>query len=135
MWGSEVVQDPLEQQVLEIAAQLRCTVCQNQPVSESNADLARDMRAIIREQLQAGRSHDEIMEYFVERYGNYVLLNPPFDHAGAAVWLLPPIVLLAIAAFAIAFVRRRLKQPLPPPRELSDEDIARIRGAREQDEK
>lgn len=131
--AAEVSEDPLERQMLEIAKILRCAVCQNQPISESNADLARDMRAIIREQLQAGKSPDQIIAYFVERYGNYVLLKPPVDRTGAAVWFLPPILLLAIGVFAIVFVRRRLNQPLPPPPALSDEDMVRVRKAREQD--
>lgn len=131
--AAEVSEDPIERQMLKIAKQLRCAVCQNQPISESSADLARDMRAIIREQLKAGKSSEEIIAYFVERYGNYVLLEPPFDRTGAIVWLLPLVVLFAIAAFAVAFIRRRLKQPLAPAPELSDEDIARVRTAREQD--
>jgi cytochrome c-type biogenesis protein CcmH len=112
-FAAEVNEDPLERQML--------------------ADLARDMRAIIREQLRAGKSREEIMAYFVERYGNYVLLKPPVDRSGAAVWFLPPLLLLVMGAFAIVFVRRRLRQPLPPAPELSDEDIARVRAAREQD--
>lgn len=132
-FAAEVTEDPIERQMLEIAKELRCAVCQNQPISESSADLARDMRVIIREQLKAGRSREEIIAYFVERYGNYVLLEPPFDRTGVVVWLLPLIVLLAIAAFALAFMRRRLNQPLPPPPELSEDDITRVRNAREQD--
>lgn len=133
LFATDVREDPLERQMLEIAKLLRCAVCQNQPISDSNADLARDMRVIIREQLRAGKSQDEIVAYFVERYGNYVLLNPPVDRSGAAVWFLPPLLLLVISAFAVMFVRRRLRQPLPPSPELSDEDIARVRAAREQD--
>ncbi len=133
LFAADVSEDPLERQMREIAKVLRCAVCQNQPISDSNAGLARDMRAIIREQLQAGKSRDEIIAYFVERYGNYVLLKPPVDRSGAAVWFLPPLLLLVIGAFAIVFVRRRLRQPLPPTPELSDEDIARVRAAREQD--
>src|SRR6185369_12879495 len=76
-YASQVTEDPLERQVLDIAKELRCTVCQNQPISESNADLARDMRDIIREQIKAGKSREEIVQYFVDRYGNYVLMNPP----------------------------------------------------------
>ncbi|MFQ5546571.1 MAG: cytochrome c-type biogenesis protein CcmH [Acidiferrobacterales bacterium] len=133
LFAADVSEDPLERQMLEIAKLLRCAVCQNQPISDSSADLARDMRAIIREQLQAGKSQDEIVAYFVERYGNYVLLKPPVDRSGAAVWFLPPLLLVVIGIFAIVFVRRRLRQPLPPVPELSDEDIARVRAAREQD--
>jgi cytochrome c-type biogenesis protein CcmH len=131
--AGEVSEDPLERQMLEIAKLLRCAVCQNQPISDSASDLARDMRAIIREQLQAGKSRDEIIAYFVERYGNYVLLKPPVDRAGAAVWFLPPLLLLVIGTFAVVFVRRRLRQPLPPAPELSDEDMARVHAARDQD--
>ncbi|MCZ6732275.1 MAG: cytochrome c-type biogenesis protein CcmH [Gammaproteobacteria bacterium] len=132
-FAAEVSEDPLERQMLEIAKLLRCAVCQNQPISDSNAGLARDMRAIIREQLHAGKARDEIIAYFVERYGNYILLKPPVDRSGAAVWFLPPLLLLVMGAFAIMFVRRRLRQPLPPAPELSDENIARVRAAREQD--
>ena len=67
LFAADVSEDPLERQMREIAKLLRCAVCQNQPISNSNADLARDMRAIIREQLQAGKARDEIIAYFVER--------------------------------------------------------------------
>lgn len=132
-FAGDVSEDPLERQMLEIAKLLRCAVCQNQPISDSSSDLARDMRVIIREQLQAGKRRDEIIAYFVERYGNYVLLKPPVDRTGAAVWFLPPLLLLVIGAFAVVFVRRRLRQALPPAPELSDEDMARVHAARDQD--
>ncbi|MEK7759553.1 MAG: cytochrome c-type biogenesis protein, partial [Pseudomonadota bacterium] len=74
VWAEPVQEDPLDRAVLEIAKDLRCTVCQNQPVAESNADLAKDMRQIIREQLVAGKSRAEIVDYFVARYGDYVLM-------------------------------------------------------------
>ena len=117
--------------MLEIAGDLRCTVCQNQPVAESNADLARDMRAVIREQLVAGRSRQEIMDYFVERYGDYVLLKPPYVRSGTVLWLAPPALLLLLAGLALYFIRRHTHQPTPPPAApLSPEDQARIRAAR-----
>ena len=129
----QVQEDPLERQVLEIGKELRCTVCQNQPVSESNADLARDMRAIIREQLQAGKSRDEILRYFVERYGNYVLLKPRFDPFGALLWIAPLTLLALLSGFAYFYMRARVK-PLPPTAPaLSAEDAARVRVARSQD--
>ena len=129
-----VTEDPLERRMLEIAGALRCTVCQNQPVSESNADLAKDMRGLIRDQLQAGRSRQEIMDYFVERYGDYVLLKPPYEHAGAILWIAPPVLLLLLAVLAVYFIRRNTRQPSPPPAPtLSPEDLARIRAARQQD--
>jgi cytochrome c-type biogenesis protein CcmH len=129
-----VTEDPLQRRMLEIAGDLRCTVCQNQPVSESNSDLARDMRGLIREQLEAGRSRQEIMDYFVERYGDYVLLKPPYDRTGTLLWAGPPALLLLLAVLAIYFIRRHTHQPTPPPAAtLSPEDQARIRAARQQD--
>ena len=129
-----VTEDPIERRMLEIAGDLRCTVCQNQPVAESNADLARDLRALIREQLEAGRSRQEIMDYFVERYGDYVLLKPPYERTGTVLWMAPPALLLLLAILAIYFIRRHTHQPPPPPApSLSPEDQARIRTARQQD--
>jgi cytochrome c-type biogenesis protein CcmH len=131
--GSTVTEDPLERQTLDIAKDLRCTVCQNQPVSESNSDLARDMRAIIREQLQAGKSRDEIVDYFVARYGDYVLLKPPFHERGLFLWLGPPLLLVFVGGFAWFFIRRRAAAPAAPPPALSPQDLARIDAARQQD--
>lgn len=125
-----VTEDPLERKVLDIAAELRCTVCQNQPVSESNSDLARDMRAIIKEQLLAGRSRDEIVGYFVERYGDYVLLKPRQRGAGLVVWAVPAGVFALLAVSAALFLRKRSQAAAPPPPELSAEDAARVARAR-----
>lgn len=131
--AAPVAEDPLERQMLDIAKDLRCAVCQNQPVSESNADLARDMRVIIREQLQAGRSRAEIVDYFVARYGDYVLMKPPYRGSGFPLWVVPVIVLLALAVSAFGYLRRRRRAPMPPPPTLSAEDIARVRAARHND--
>lgn len=131
--AASVAEDPLEREMLEIAKDLRCAVCQNQPVSESNADLARDMRAIIREQLAAGRTREEIVDYFVARYGDYVLLKPPYQGPGFLLWVAPALVFAGLALFAFFYIRRRLGAPLPPPPELSEEDLARVRAARSQD--
>ncbi len=126
--AEKVSEDPLERRMLEIASQLRCAVCQNQPVSESNADLARDMRRLIREQLEAGRSREEIIQYFVERYGNYVLLKPPLEGEGMPVWIAPGILLAVIAVVGFLYLRRRLGAPLPPPPPLTEQDLARVRA-------
>ena len=131
---ASVAEDPLERQMLEIAKELRCAVCQNQPVAESNSDLAKDMRAIIREQLVAGKSHAEILDYFVQRYGDYVLLKPPYARTGMVLWILPPVLLLLLAILAGFFIRRRAHHQSPPaPLPLSPADQARIRAARQQD--
>ncbi|HLQ27112.1 MAG TPA: cytochrome c-type biogenesis protein [Acidiferrobacterales bacterium] len=131
--AAQVTEDPLERQMLDIAGKLRCAVCQNQPVSESNADLAKDMRAIIREQLQAGKSREQIIAYFVERYGDYILLKPPFDQAGALLWLAPPLLLIILGGSAYLFLRRRLQAPARDYPALSAEDQARVRAVRGQE--
>ena len=130
--ATSVTEDPLERQMLDIAKDLRCAVCQNQPISESNADLARDMRQIVREQIQAGKSREEILNYFVERYGDYVLLNPPKRGPGVVVWLVPIVLLLVVGISGFVFLRNRLKPALPSVPKLSKEDAALVRAARKQ---
>ncbi|HYA38276.1 MAG TPA: cytochrome c-type biogenesis protein [Candidatus Methylomirabilis sp.] len=131
-FAEQVTEDPVERQMLDIAKDLRCTVCQNQPVSESNADLAHDMRNIIREQIKAGKSRQEIIQYFVDRYGDYVLMKPPKSGAGEVVWLAPVVLLAIVGVTGFLFLRHRLRPSLPPPPKLSKEDAARVRAAREQ---
>lgn len=132
--ATSVTEDPLERQMLDIAKDLRCAVCQNQPISESNADLARDMRQIVREQIQAGKSREEILNYFVERYGDYVLLNPPKRGPGVVVWLVPIVLLLVVGISGFVFLRNRLKPALPSVPKLSKEDAALVRAARKQNQ-
>jgi cytochrome c-type biogenesis protein CcmH len=133
VWAEPVQEDPLDRAVLEIAKDLRCTVCQNQPVAESNADLAKDMRQIIREQLVAGKSRDEIVDYFVTRYGDYVLMKPPADRAGLLLWIVPPVLLITLALLSWIFLRQRSRaSPPPPTAALSKQDKARVRAARQQ---
>ena len=132
VWAGPVQEDPLDRAVLEIARDLRCAVCQNQPVSESNSDLAKDMRQIIREQLQAGKPRLEIVDYFVTRYGDYVLMKPPTERAGLPLWLAPPLVLMVLALFAWLFLRKHTHTPVTPPPPLSKSDQERVRAARQQ---
>ena len=136
VWAEPVQEDPLDRAVLEIAKDLRCAVCQNQPVAESNSDLAKDMRQIIREQLVAGKSRDEIVDYFVARYGDYVLMKPPTERAGLLLWIVPPVLLVTLALLSWVFLRQRSQAPTPPAPALSEQDQARVRAARgQQDEK
>lgn len=127
-----VQEDPIDRAVLEIARDLRCTVCQNQPVAESNADLAKDMRQIIREQIIAGKSREEIVGYFVARYGDYVLMKPPVERAGLLLWIVPPLLLVTLALLSWIFLRQRSQAALPPAPVLSKQDQARVRAARGQ---
>ena len=102
----------LDRRVQDLAHELRCLVCQNQTIADSNAPLAQDLRGQIREQLAAGRSEDEVIDYMVARYGDFVLYRPPFKAATLALWI-GPFVLLALGAliFWRRVARRRPQQP------------------------
>ncbi len=104
----EILSDPaLEARARAITAGLRCVVCQNQSIDDSDAAIARDMRLLVRDRLAAGDSDDETVAYIVARYGEFVLLRPPFRASTLALWLGPPAMALAAAAAAFAFFRRR----------------------------
>lgn len=111
----EMLDDPaLEGRAAALDRQLRCVVCQSQSISESNADLARDMRIILRERIAAGDSDKEVVDYLVARYGDYVLLRPRVQPNTYALWLFPAAVLIAAAALGALYVRRRRLAPPPP---------------------
>ena len=129
--AASVAEDPIEREMLSIAKDLRCTVCQNQPVAESNADLARDMREIIRDQLQAGKSRAEIVDYFVARDGPYVLMQPRCDPLGAILWVAPLLMLAGVGAVAFTYLRARTRPHSAPTPILSAEDAARVRAERD----
>lgn len=104
--------DPvLEARVLEIAHELRCLVCQNETIAASHADLAIDLRNQIREQLLAGRSEREILDYMVQRYGDFVLYNPPVKPVTWLLWGGPFVLLLAMLAWLWTMLRRRGSTP------------------------
>lgn len=103
-------------QAQAIAAQLRCPVCQNESVADSPAVLAAQMRALIREKLAAGESAEQITAYFVSRYGEWILLEPPRSGLTSLVWIVPPAVLLLGGVIAARFLRRTVRRlPLPHP--------------------
>jgi len=87
----EMLDDPkLEERAREISGGLRCLVCRNESIDDSNADLARDMRLLVRERLLAGDSNEEVVQYIVDRYGEYVLLNPTTTGSNLVLWLAGP---------------------------------------------
>ena len=114
--------DPaLEKRVTGLAHELRCLVCQNQTLAESNAPLAVDLRNQIREQLQEGASEQDVLDFMVARYGDFVLYRPPFKATTLALWL-GPFLLLALGIAVL--VRRLLRRRVPEP-QLSDAERAR----------
>lgn len=119
---SEMLPNPAqEKRAEEIGDQLRCLVCQNESVEGSTAELARDLRHIIRRQVTEGRSDQQIIAWMVARYGNFVLLKPPFDDTTLLLWG-APVLALGVGTTAIMIARRR---PSPGPAPLSDEEQRR----------
>lgn len=104
----EMLKDPaLESRARAISQELRCMVCQNESIDESNADLAHDLRVLVRDRLKAGDSDQQVVDYLVARYGEFVLLKPRFNLRNALLWATPVIVLLGGAALAWSTMRRR----------------------------
>jgi len=124
----EVLDDPaLEQRARVISKDLRCLVCRNESIDESNAELARDLRLLVRERLSEGDTNDETVQYIVDRYGEYVLLKPRFSATNAALWLAGPILLVIGALAAWGFVRARARAAGPDAgADLTAEERARL---------
>jgi cytochrome c-type biogenesis protein CcmH len=121
----EILKDPaLEQRARALSAQMRCLVCQNQSIDDSDAPLAKDLRVVIRERLTAGDSDDQVKAFLVDRYGQYVLLKPPFGPATWALWLTPFLLAGLGAAYAVTRPRRAPDQSAE--RGLSEAEQARI---------
>ena len=123
----EILEDAnMEARARAIGAELRCLVCQNQSIDDSNAQLARDLRILVRERLKAGDTDDEVVRYIVDRYGDYVLLRPPFRAATWLLWLGPlALLILVIVLLTVIVRRRRFTTPAPPP-PLTDEERAKL---------
>jgi cytochrome c-type biogenesis protein CcmH len=110
----EVLADPaLEARARGLSAELRCMVCQNQSIDDSEAPLARDLRLLLRERLVAGDSDAAIRSYLVARYGDFVLLRPPFKASTLLLWLTPLLLLGCGAILVFANLRRRSRAPAP----------------------
>jgi cytochrome c-type biogenesis protein CcmH len=120
--ASAMAQDPeLDKRAARLAHELRCLVCQNQTIADSNAPLAQDLRQQIREQLAKGASEREVLDYMVARYGDFVLYKPPFKASTLALWLGPFALLLAGALL----LWRRLARRRAPPAPLTEAERAR----------
>jgi cytochrome c-type biogenesis protein CcmH len=116
---AEMMPDHAQEQRAEaIGHQLRCLVCQNESVEDSDADLARDLRHIIRTRVEAGDSDQQVIDWMVARYGDFVRLKPPFDAQTLVLWLAPGLALLV--GIGAVLVSRRRKQ-VPPAPLTSDE--------------
>jgi cytochrome c-type biogenesis protein CcmH len=124
---SEILPDPaLEARARAISAGLRCMVCQNQSIDDSEADLAKDLRILIREKLKQGNSDDQIRSYLVQRYGNFILLKPPFEWGTLLLWLGPALVLVLGAGASIVAARRKAAEATGESIELSETEKQKL---------
>jgi cytochrome c-type biogenesis protein CcmH len=123
----EMLADPvLEARARAISKEVRCLVCRNESIDDSNAGLARDLRLLVRERLTAGDSDAEVLNYLVERYGEFVLLKPRFSIANAALWLAGPAAFLIGLIAIIAYLRTRRPHAAANEAPLSDAEKQRL---------
>lgn len=121
---SERLADPvLEARAEAIGSELRCLVCQNESIEQSNADLAHDLRLLVRRLLVKGDTNQQVLDYVVARYGVFVLLDPPFERVTWLLWLGPP--LLVLGAGGVLLLRARWRRPDPTIPDLSSDERAR----------
>ncbi|MCU0986595.1 MAG: cytochrome c-type biogenesis protein CcmH [Acetobacteraceae bacterium] len=121
----EMLPDPeQEARARAIGKELRCLVCQNQSIDDSNAGLARDLRMIVRERVAAGDSNEQVLAFVTQRYGDFVRLKPPVNASTIVLWASPALLLAAGLFAVIAFYRRR--QVVTPPPPLTEEERARL---------
>jgi cytochrome c-type biogenesis protein CcmH len=129
----EILSDPaLETRARAISHDLRCMVCQNQSIDDSEAPLARDLRLLVRERLKAGDSDTQVVDFMVARYGEFVLLRPRMSWHTAILWA-APLTILVIGLFAISFsvLRRSARTPMPEAATLSEAEQMRLRAIRD----
>jgi cytochrome c-type biogenesis protein CcmH len=123
----EVLSDPvLESRARELSKGLRCLVCRNESIDESHADLARDLRLLLRERLVAGDSDDEAMAFIVDRYGEYVLLTPTTGGSNLILWIAGPAMLGAGGLIAALYLRRRGRGDGPGAEALTEDESRRL---------
>ena len=118
-----------EQRIRQLEEKLRCLVCQNQTLADSSAELAGDLRRQVREQVAAGRSDEQVIDYLVQRYGDFVRYDPPFKAVTLLLWIGPFVLLAAAALVLLATLRRRRRAPEEPA--LGPEDtrvVERVLG-------
>ena len=124
----EILDDPaLESRARDISAGLRCLVCRNESIDESNAELARDMRLLVRERLVEGDSNTEVVAFIVERYGEYVLLRPTTEGANIILWVAAPVLFVIALLSSGLYLRQRANAPEPLKGGLSRDEEARLK--------
>jgi cytochrome c-type biogenesis protein CcmH len=129
---TEMLKDPaLEARARDIGRGLRCVVCQNQSIDDSNAEVAHDMRRAVRDRLTAGDSDQQVYDFMVARYGDYVLLRPPLKSSTLLLWLGAPLLLILVGGVLLLAAHRRRPAAVPQP--LSAEEQRKLAALLERD--
>ncbi|MDA1058432.1 MAG: cytochrome c-type biogenesis protein CcmH [Proteobacteria bacterium] len=115
-----------ESRAQSLHKQIRCLVCQNQAIADSNAELARQLRTIVRERIVAGDDDTQVKAYLVDRYGDWVLMRPPLKASTAVLWISPFVILAAVLVGALLFAIRRRKQTQSPANPLNADEESRL---------
>ena len=124
---NEVLKDSeLEARARNLSKDIRCLVCQNQSIDDSNAGLARDLRVLVRERLSEGDSDEQILDFLVKRYGDFVLLKPPVKASTYALWYGPIVIFVLGVIGLVVFMRGRRPTPATQPAALSEDEERRI---------
>ena len=124
--GERLADPALEARARALSGELRCLVCQNQSIDDSNADLAHDLRVLIRERLSAGDSDAQVLQFMVHRYGDFILLRPPVKPETYLLWFGPFMVLALGALGAALYLRRSRRAPQQAPAPLSPDEQRRL---------
>ena len=118
--------DMLEQRARDVGNTLRCVVCQNQSIEESDASLAKDMRQIVRERLEQGETDAQVIEFMRTRYGDFVLLKPPVQRNTYALWFLPLLIVFGMGIWFMS-LRRPRNDITPPVEKLTEEELETLK--------
>jgi cytochrome c-type biogenesis protein CcmH len=132
--GERLADPALEARARAIGAELRCLVCQNQSIDDSNADLAHDLRVLIRERLTAGDSDPQVLQFMVRRYGDFILLRPPVKPATYLLWYGPFGILILGAIGVVLHLRRRAGLTPAPAPPLSADEQRRLKKLNAEDD-
>jgi len=123
----------LERKVREVASMLRCPVCLNLSVQDSPSELARDMRDVVRDRLRQGDTEQQVLDYFIQRYGEWVLMKPPAHGVSLLVWLLPVVLVVGGGALVVFAMKRWIRRPAAVtatgPEEIGEQDLRKVREA------
>jgi cytochrome c-type biogenesis protein CcmH len=127
--AAPLAEDPVvEARVMDLAAELRCLVCQNQSLADSHADLAKDLRQEVREMVQQGLSNDQIVEYLTDRYGDFIRYRPPLKATTVMLWFGPALLVVVGGTLLGRALGRRRREALPDDAPLSPEEEARLKA-------